>query len=409
MSLTGKKILIGMTGGIACYKVPYLVRSLRKADAEVVVVMTNAAAKFITPLTMETVSNHPVAVDMFEERDYVATRHIDLAEWADLVLVAPATANCLGKIASGVSDDLLTTIICATPRPVIFAPAMNQQMWANKVTQRNYQTLKELGCYFIDPDEGDMACDHVGVGRMQEPEALFEYIKNFINKIKQASPAAAAKKKSLSGKKIVITAGPTREQIDPVRFISNNSSGKMGYALAEEAIKLGAEVTLISGPTALTPPEQSNFIRIKTTDELQKAVKKAYKKCDCLIMAAAPADYKPAEKADQKIKKSKEPLGLDLKPTTDILKELTRNKNRKSPKVVGFALETENGIVNARKKLREKNLDMIVLNQPGKGTAFESDTNEVTVLLPKRKPIEIPLLTKQEISVQLLDIISSLL
>ncbi|KAA3635785.1 MAG: bifunctional phosphopantothenoylcysteine decarboxylase/phosphopantothenate--cysteine ligase CoaBC, partial [Calditrichaeota bacterium] len=235
MSVKGKKILLGMTGGIACYKIPYLVRSLRKAEAEVIVVMTKSATEFITPLTLETVSNNPVAVEMFEHQQYIATRHIDLAEWADLIMIAPATANCLGKVASGISDDLLTTVICATPRPVVFAPAMNPQMWANKITQKNIRELANLGYQFIQPNEGEMACDHFGVGRMPEPDELFKFIKNHFS----SSKSSKAKKKSLTGKKILITAGPTREQIDPVRFISNNSSGKMGFALAEAAIELG--------------------------------------------------------------------------------------------------------------------------------------------------------------------------
>ncbi len=299
MSLSKKKILIGMTGGIACYKIPYLVRALKKENAEVKIIMTKAATQFITPLTMETVSENSVAVDMFESKSYIATRHIDLSEWADVNLIAPATANCIGKIASGISDDLLTTVICATITDTIFSPAMNVHMWENKITQRNITLLKEVGYKFIEPTEGDMACNHYGVGRMPEPEDLYNELLNYFLKNKQS----LSKKKSLKNKKILITAGPTREQIDPVRFISNNSSGKMGYALAEIALELGAEVTLISGPTKEIASPKIKLIQIKTTDDLLKAVKKEYKKTDCLIMAAAPADFTPVQTEKQKIKK----------------------------------------------------------------------------------------------------------
>ncbi len=405
MSLSNKKILIGMTGGIACYKIPYLVRALKKENAEVKIVMTEAAAKFITPLTMETVSANQVAVDMFEKKSYIATRHIDLSEWADVNLIAPATANCIGKIASGISDDLLTTVICATTIDTIFSPAMNVHMWENKITQRNISLLKDVGYKFIEPTEGDMACNHYGVGRMPEPEDLFKELVRYFSKDIKSSP----KKKSLKNKKILITAGPTKEQIDPVRFISNNSSGKMGYALASAALELGAEVTLISGPTSETPPENLKLVKIKTTAELLKAVKKEYKKTDCLIMAAAPADFTPSKVEKYKIKKDNLKMELLLKPTPDILKEITKDKTEKSAKLIGFALETDNGLANAKKKLKEKNLDAIVLNQPSEMTAFESDTNEVTILVPKRKPIHIPLSSKREISFRLLDIISEML
>lgn len=405
MSLSNKKILIGMTGGIACYKIPYLVRALKKENAEVNIIMTDAATKFITPLTMETVSGNQVAVDMFEKKSYIATRHIDLSEWADVNLIAPATANCIGKIASGVSDDLLTTVICATTTDTIFSPAMNVNMWENKITQRNVNLLKEFGYLFIDPTEGDMACNHYGVGRMPEPEDLFNELLKYFSKRKQS----LSKKKSLKNKKILITAGPTREQIDPVRFISNNSSGKMGYALANAALELGAEVTLISGPSSEKPPDNLKLIQIKTTAELFRAVKKEYKKTDCLIMAAAPADFTASKPEKSKIKKDNQKMVLSLTPTTDILKEITKDKTEKSAKVIGFALETDNGIANAKKKLKDKKLDAIVLNQPSAKTAFESESNEVTLLIPNRKLIHIPLSSKREISFKLLDIIAGML
>lgn len=394
MSLKDKKVLIGLTGGIACYKIPYLIRLLRKNEVEVRVVMTEGATKFITPLTLETVSDNPVAVEMFPEARYIATRHIDLAQWPDLVFIAPATANFLGKVSSGVSDDLLTTIVCATPRPVIIAPAMNPQMWSNKITQRNYTTLKKLGYIFIEPDEGDMACEDYGVGRMVEPQQLFEDIKIFFQR--------NSKKKVLKGKKVLITAGPTREVIDPVRYISNFSSGKMGYALAEAALRLGAETTLISGPSDLIPPYGVKFEKVTSTEDLYKAIKKEFKKSHCLIMAAAPVDYTPIRKVNQKIKKTEKTIQLSLKPTVDILKQISLNK-KENQIIVGFALETDNGLKNAHKKLKDKHLDMIVLNQPSAKTGFESDTNKVTIITSNLKEISLPLMSKEDISYRILN------
>ena len=403
MSLKGKKILIGMTGGIACYKVPYLVRHLWRAKAEIRVIMTDAATKFVTPLTLESVSNNPVATDMFPPDRYVGTRHIDMAQWPDLVMVAPATANFMGKVAAGISDDLLTTVICATPRPVMIAPAMNPQMWLNAVTQRNFATLRELGYIFIAPDEGYTACDHYGIGRMAEPEELFESIKKYFTK-----GGKTAKKKALNGKKILITAGPTRETIDPVRFLTNRSSGKMGYALAQASAQMGADTTLISGPVNLKPPNGVKLISIESNAQLLSAVKREIKKTDCLIMAAAPADFTPDSKANAKIKRSDAVLNLKLKSTKDILKEIAPLK-KKHQRVVGFALETNDGVANARKKLKEKKLDLIVLNTPSDTTGFDHDTNEVLLIAPGKKPVKLDLASKLEISFGILDRVASLL
>lgn len=403
MSLNGKHVLIGLTGGIACYKIPYLIRNLTQNGAEVQVVMTEAATKFITPLTMETISNRPVALHLFPKEKFVSTRHIDLATWPDVLMIAPATANFIGKVASGISDDLLTTIVCATPKPVMIAPAMNPQMWSNPITQKNYKYLKDLGYDFVMPAEGNMACDHFGVGRMQEPDVLFEHI----NKFFKSKHPSKTKKKSLKGKNLLITAGPTREHLDPVRFISNHSSGKMGYALAEAAKNLGANVTLISGPTSLSAPSGIKLINIQSTNDLHQAVLREFKNTDCLIMSAAPADYMPLEIKPNKIKKDDRSLDIKLNPTVDILKDINKIK-KKNQVVIGFALETENGIVNARRKLKDKNLDMIILNQPSIGTAFDSDTNQVTVIRPRSKNIVLPKQSKLEISFCLLDIISSL-
>jgi len=402
MSLKGKKVLVGLTGGIACYKVPYLVRDLHRAKAETRVIMTKAATKFITPLTLEAVSNHPVKVEMFRDNEFVATRHIDLGEWPDVVIVAPATANFLGKIASGISDDLLTTVICASPKPIMIAPAMNPQMWAHPATQKNIAYLQEIGYQILGPGEGDMACDHIGLGRMLEPEELFEAIRTFL-------AGKGPKKKVLTGKTVVVTAGPCREPIDPVRYITNRSSGKMGYALASAAKSLGARTILISGPTSLTPPSGVDFISIETTAQMHKAVKRHFAKTDCLIMAAAPADFSPGRQAGQKIKKNGEGMQLSLKPTVDILKEMGLKK-KKGQVLVGFALETENGVANARRKLKEKNLDLIVLNNPrDKNSAFDHDTNKISLIRPGRKPDHWELQQKSAVASKLLESIASML
>lgn len=402
MSLAGKKITVGLTGGIACYKVPNLVRLLTKQKAEVHVLMTESATKFITPLTLETVSNHPVEWQMFPDAQYVATRHIDLAGWPDLFVIAPATANFLGKIASGISDDLLTTIICATTKPILMAPAMNPNMWRNKVTQRNCRYLiDELNFQSIGPAQGEMACDDWGVGRMSEPEEIFAAIDAFF--------AKGSKKKVLDGKRILVTAGPCREAIDPVRYISNRSSGKMGYALAQAALDLGAEVTLISGPTDLKPPKSASFVGVETTDQMARAVLKEFGKSDYLIMAAAPADFTPATTQKSKIKKATASLELKLKPTTDILKEVARIR-RKNQRVIGFALETDDELANARRKLVEKQLDMIVLNNPlMTGEGFQHDTNKVMLITASKTPITLSLAPKSEIASQIVDVIASML
>ncbi len=401
MSLKGKKIIIGLTGGIACYKIPYLVRYLVKDGAEVRVVMTEHATKFITPLTMETVSRHPVYHDMFADREFVSTQHIELAHWADLFVVAPATANVMAKMAHGICDDLLTTVLCATEKPILLAPAMNPGMWHNRVTQRNLQILKELGCRFIGPAEGEMAEKQIGIGRMVEPVELFDAVKQIL--------AAGSKKKALSGRRLLVTAGPCREAIDPVRFISNRSSGKMGFAIAQAAIDLGAKVTLVSGPTALTPPVGADFRPVETTAQMHEAVVEAFGKADCLVMAAAPSDFTPKSIARQKIKRGAGGLELALEPTADILKDVAR---RKKPRqlVVGFALETEREEEHARKKLVEKKLDLIVVNNPRtKGSAFEHDTNRVTLIRPKQKSERWPLLSKDEVARRLVERVASML
>lgn len=400
MPLKGKQILVGLTGGIACYKIPFLIRTLNKHGAEVRVVMTRAATEFITPLTLETISGFPVAIEMFDNTTFVSTRHIDLAQWADLMVVAPATANFLGKVASGICDDLLTTVVCAASCKVLIAPAMNPNMWSNPITVRNFKTLTDLGYLAVGPNEGEMACEQAGVGRMSEPDEIFAAIDDFFKK--------RSKKKALEGKRVLVTAGPTHEAIDPVRYISNYSSGKMGYALARQATALGATVTLISGPTALTPPPNVDLVSIKSTSDLKKAVSKHFPNCDCLIMAAAPADYRTRRVSLSKLKRRTGTMDLDLVPTEDILASLS-SARRKGQVVVGFALETDNGPANARRKLKEKHLDLIVLNQPGPDSGFDTDTNRVTIIAPRRKPISWPLAPKEEIARKLLELVGKML
>jgi phosphopantothenoylcysteine decarboxylase/phosphopantothenate--cysteine ligase len=340
---------------------------------------------------------------MWAERDEIATRHIELARWADLMVIAPATANFIGKTASGISDDLLTTIVCATPAPVMIAPAMNPGMWHNPITQRNVQSLVELGYHFVGPAEGEMAEKQFGIGRMLEPLELFEQVKLFLE------IEASRHSGKLSGKKILVTAGPCREAIDPVRFISNRSSGKMGYAIAEAARDHGAEVTLISGPTNLPRPAGITTINIETTKQLAEAVKAKFGSTDCLIMAAAPSDFTPEQSAEQKIKRTAEKLQLTLTPTTDILKEIAATR-RADQMVIGFALETDNAEGNARKKLAEKKLDLIVVNNPREdGAAFDHDTNRVMILTPEHEAENWPLLSKTEVASRLINRIADML
>lgn len=402
MSLNGKNIIVGLTGGIACYKVPYLVRALGKAGAEVRVIMTDSATKFITPLTLAVTSKNPVHTDLWAEREETAVQHIELARWADLVVIAPATANFIGKIASGISDDLVTTIVCATPAPVIIAAAMNPNMWSNPITQRNALTLTELGYRIIGPGEGEMAERQFGVGRMLEPEQILsEITRYFDEKDSRAS--------LLAGKRILVTAGPCREAIDPVRYISNRSSGKMGYAIAQAAVEAGGEVTLVSGPVNLTPPADAHFVAIESTRQLYEEVKQQFDHCDCLIMAAAPSDFAPVHAPDQKIKRTGDSLQVSLQPTADILKEVG-GERRSGQILIGFALETDNDETNARRKLTEKHLDLIVLNNPRTpGAGFEHDTNQVTLIAPGQPAEPWPLMTKSAIASQLIERIAGMM
>lgn len=395
MTLKGKKIVLGVTGGIAAYKAAELVRELIKAGAEVHVVMTRNAQAFITPLTFQTLSGNPVTTEFFNLIAESQIGHIALADRAEVLLVAPATANIIGKIAAGIADDMLTTVVMATQAPVLLAPAMNVHMWENKICQENIQKLRSRGYHFIDPDAGELACGYEGKGRLAEIPEIVEEIRALL------SP------KDFSGEKVLVTAGPTEEPIDPVRFLSNRSSGKMGFALARAARRRGAEVTLISGPTALAAPPQMRHIAVRSATQMREAVMNNLESASILIMAAAVSDYRPRQKAAEKIKKSKPETVVELELNPDILAEA--GKHKKSRILVGFAAETENLLPSSREKLEKKNLDLIVANDvtlPGAG--FEVDTNIVQMIDRDGKVEEVPLMTKEDLADRILDRIALL-
>ncbi|MFC1514046.1 bifunctional phosphopantothenoylcysteine decarboxylase/phosphopantothenate--cysteine ligase CoaBC [candidate division KSB1 bacterium] len=397
MIFRNKKILIGITGGIAAYKTCYLIRSIKKQGGSVRIILTGSGSQFVGSTTLEAISGEKVATDLFEPAQSDTILHIDLARWPDLFVIAPATANTIAKTVHGIADDILSTVILACSQKIIFAPAMNEDMWNNKVTQENLKKLNKLGHKIIPPGTGELACETEGIGRMAEPAEIEKFI------IKELGL-----KLDLTGKKILVTAGGTEEPIDPVRVIGNRSSGKMGIALAEAAASRGAEVTLIAGTHSVHLPKFVTVINVRTAAEMQKAVEKEFPDCDVLIMAAAVADFKPAKMSKTKIKKgSLDKMSIDLEPTQDILKEVTKNKQGRI--VVGFSLETDNEIGNARKKLKDKNLDLIVLNNPlKKGSEFGSDSNRITILQPRKKPGEYPLLSKADAADNILDAVSRL-
>ena len=366
--LTNKRVLLGVTGGIAAYKSADLVRRLQDDGADVRVVMTRSAQEFITPLTMQALSNHPVHLDLLNTETESVMGHIELARWADVVLIAPATADFIARLTAGHGDDLLTTICLAAECGVIVAPAMNQAMWAKPSTQQNKQLLMQRGVALLEPDVGVQACGETGAGRLMDVQEIVTAL------------ASRFKTASLAGRHIVITAGPTREAIDPVRYISNHSSGKQGYALALAGIEAGARVTLISGPTNINPPDRATVIAVQSADEMLAAVMSSISDCDIFIGVAAVADYKPASLERQKIKKSSgNAMELHLIKNQDILKTVANLENR--PFTVGFAAETENVIEHARTKLTAKNLDMIIANNVADTSiGFNSDHNETTII-----------------------------
>jgi phosphopantothenoylcysteine decarboxylase/phosphopantothenate--cysteine ligase len=369
-SLAGKQVLLGVTGGIAAYKAPDLVRRLREQGAEVRVVMTPAAARFVTPLTFQAVSGNPVRDSLWDEAAEAAMGHIELARWADLVLVAPATADFLARLAAGMADDLLATLCLATAAPLWAAPAMNRQMWANPATQDNIARLQARGLRLLGPAEGAQACGETGAGRMLEPAGIVAAL--------QGAPLAADG--ALAGRKVMVTAGPTREALDPVRYLTNRSSGKMGYAVARAALEAGAEVVLVSGPVDLPPPPGARVIRVETAAQMRAAVQGELAGTDVFIAAAAVADYRPAQVAASKIKKQADEMQLGLLRNPDILAEVAAAEPR--PFVVGFAAETNDVEANARKKLEGKRLDMIAANRVGADCGFDREDNALRVLWP---------------------------
>ncbi len=394
--LKEKKIIVGITGGIAAYKACEIVRRLKKLGAQVIVIMTENAQRFITPLTLETLSENEVVTEMFPERKVVGVRHVNLAQWADLILIAPATANIIGKIRTGIADDILTTVVISTKSPVMFAPSMNVNMYENPIFGENMEYLKKSGYKFIEPETGDLACG-TGKGRLPEPETIVGEVVKLLTG-----------KKDLEGRSILVTAGRTQEPLDPVRYLSNRSSGKMGYAIAEAAQKRGAKVTLISGPSDLPMPAGVNFIRVEKAKEMQTAVSSRFGKTDALIMAAAVSDFVPQMVPPHKIKRKDEEILLKLKPSIDILKDVGKRKKRQI--MVGFSLETEDEIKNSKRKLKEKNLDLIVVNNPNvPGAGFEVDTNQVIIIDKKGRVEKLSLLPKKEVAEKVLDKVSSLL
>ena len=382
------RVVLGVSGCIAAYKAVEVLRGLQKGGADVRVVMTRHATEFVGTLTFQAISGHEVVTEMFAQTADPEIKHIEIAQSADLLLIAPATANVLAKFANGIADDFLTTLYISTTAPVMVAPAMNVEMWAHPATQENVGRLRARGVHFIDPGEGYLACRTVGAGRLAEPAEIVDRALALL--AAQQSPAP------LSGEHVLITAGPTYEAIDPVRGITNRSSGKMGYALAEAAAAMGATVTLISGPVALTPPPGVRTIRVRSAAEMLDATLASLDAATVVVMAAAVADYRPAQAAEQKIKKADSELTLALEPTEDIL--ATVGKIKGSRVLVGFAAETENVVANALKKLQSKNADLMVANDVSASDAgFDVDTNRVT-LVSARESKALPLLSKREVA-----------
>lgn len=399
--LKGKKILLGVCGGIAAYKICSLVRELKKLNNEVRVVMTPTSTQFVTPLTFSTLSENEVLVDFFPPNTNTNTNysvnHIKLSLWADLILIAPATANTIAKITYGFADNLLTSLVLAKRCPVALCPSMDVDMYENPITQKNLSLLRERGFFIIEPDTGFLASGLSGKGRLPEISSIIQKIDNILNP-----------KKDLLGKKVLITAGPTREFIDPVRFISNRSSGKMGYELAKATKERGAEVTLISGPVNLNPIPEVNIINVVTAEQMFEEVKKHYSEKDIIIMSAAVSDYTIRNYSTHKLKKEANELNLTLNPTQDILLWLGENKNDKTI-LIGFALETNNDIDNAIKKLETKKADIIILNNPLiEGAGFETDTNIIKIIDRNKNITEFPKLTKYELAHKIIDYILNL-
>lgn len=395
--LNGKHIILGITGSIAAYKAAMLCRLLVKEGAEVRVVMTPLAKQFITPLTMATLSKHPILVEFFNPENGEWNSHVSLGEWADLMLIAPATANTLAKMTTGIADNLLMTTYLSARAQVAVAPAMDLDMYAHVTTQQNLRTLAERGVAIIEPEAGELASGLVGKGRMAEPEEIVDQVKRIL---------AGNNAKTLSGKRYIVTAGATIEAIDPVRFITNHSSGKMGYAIAGELAQRGAEVTLITGRTSLATPYGVKRVEVVSAEDMYNAAVEAWREADGGVMCAAVADYTPVTVADHKLKKSDDDMVIELKRTKDIAKELGAKKEGRI--LVGFALETDNEEANAEGKLERKNFDFVVLNSlRDKGAGFRGDTNKVTII-DREGRTEHPLMSKREVARIIVDKIESL-
>ena len=389
-----KNVVLGVSGGIAVYKALEITSLLVKKDINVNVIMTENSTKFVTPLSFQSLSQNEVSCDTFQEPKVWEIQHISLAEKADVLLVAPATANIIGKVANGIADDMLTTTIMATKAKVIFAPAMNTNMYENPIVQDNIRKLKSFGYEFIEPAEGRLACGAIGKGKLEKPEVIVDRVLMELNS-----------KKDLLNKNIVVTAGPTIAPIDPVRFITNRSSGKMGYAIAKEARNRGANVTLISGPTNLEVPRNINIVKISTNEEMREATIKAFKEADIVIKSAAVADYKPQQYSEQKIKKGHGNWSLELQRDNDILMELGNLKEKQI--LVGFAAESQNLRENAIAKMKKKNLDFIVANDiTSKDTGFSSEDNKVIIFSKDNEEINLEKMSKEKIAANLFDIIT---
>ncbi len=393
--LNKKKILIGITGGVAAYKIPNLVRELIKLNCEVKVILSESATHFITPYTLKILTKNDVFIDQFETIDKGKIIHTSLANWPDLYVIVPATANTIAKITYGISDNLITLFPLSSNTKILIVPSMHTNMYESKITQKNLSILKERGYFILEPETGELAGGDIGKGRLPEIERiLFEIIYILY-------------KKSFENKKIVITAGPTREFIDKVRFISNPSSGKMGFELATESVLRGGETILISGPTNLNPPPNLNFIRVDSAEEMYNEVSKYFDDANYLIMSSAVCDFKPIERFDEKIKKEDFSYELKLEPTIDILKEM--GKRKKNQKLVGFALETQNVFENAKKKLIEKNLDMLIINTVSEESGFEVETNKISII-KKNDPLiyNFPLLSKGDVAKIIFDFLEEI-
>ncbi len=390
MSLAGRRVLVGVSGGIACYKACELVRALAQEGTHVQVMMTAAAQQFVAPLTFQTLSGHPVATDTFSLTQESEIGHIRLADDAEAVVIAPATANLLARLAHGLADDLVTTVLLATRAPLLLAPAMNVHMWEHAATQTNLRTLVERGAHVVGPASGSLACGYEGTGRLADPADIAEAVAGLLTV------------QDLRGERVLVSAGPTREAVDPVRYLSNHSSGKMGYAIARVARRRGAEVVLVSGPTALPPPSGVRTVAVTTAAEMQRALEVEFRTATMLVMAAAVADYRVRQPAGRKLKKREARLGLALERTTDILSGLAARKGRRL--VIGFAAETHAVTEEAARKLRDKRLDLIVANDvtmPGAG--FGTDTNVVQLLDGDGRVEELPVLPKHEVAGRILD------